>query len=130
MEPLVKLSLARNNMQYFVATYMYLDLPWEKPDTTTLSFLLQLIGYLIWQKLLSFCLKLMILLFVCQFAVCQIGWFPKFTTDKFAIYMNISNKSEVQTIIIRYWMDLYLNRFKVMTEMQKKPTEVQKTIYE
>ena len=45
MEPLVKLSLARNNMQYFVATYMYLDLPWEKPDTTTLSFLLQLIGY-------------------------------------------------------------------------------------
>ena len=27
MEPLVKLSLARNNMQYFVATYMYLDLP-------------------------------------------------------------------------------------------------------
>ena len=79
MEPLVKLSLARNDMQYFVATYMYLDLPWEKPDTTTLSFLLQLTGYLIWQKLLSFCLKLMILLFVRQFAV---GWFPKFATDK------------------------------------------------
>ena len=75
----LKLSLARNNMQYFVATYMYLDLPWEKPDTTTLSFLLQLTGYLIWQKLLSFCLKLMILLFVRQFAV---GWFPKFATDK------------------------------------------------
>ena len=98
MELLVKLSLARNNMQYFVATYMYLDLPWEKPDTTTLSFLLQLTGYLIWQKLLSFCLKLMILLFVRQFAV---GWFPKFATDKwlsshfFTNYNYIFHKTEV-----------------------------------
>ena len=67
----------------------------------------------------------------CFFYYLLSNWFPKFATGLMSVlrplfifflpikYMNIFHKTEIQTVILRYWMGILIGS-KVMTQMQNK----------